>query len=106
MLTRLVAVDAVALGSAVTRPLAPRYLSLVLTARHPADLESTVRRCTRAGIQNLCQSAGTCLGSVAGTCGPAMAASARAAGGPVTRQGTPQTWGSYPADNIRPIYAC
>ena len=62
-----------------------------------------VRLYIRVGIQNLCQREDKCLDRVAGTCGPAMDASAKAAGGPVTRHGTPQTWGWYHADNIRPI---
>jgi hypothetical protein len=92
MLTREIAVYAVGPESAVTRPLAPRYLSLVPTARDPVDLGSTVRLCTRVGVQDLCQRAGKCLCRVAGMCGPAMDASAKAAGGPVTRHGIPQTW--------------
>src|SRR5262245_32871883 len=60
-----------------------------------------VRLYIRVGIQNLCQREGKCLCRVAGTYGLAIAASARATGGPVTRYGNFQTWGCYPIDNIR-----
>ena len=59
----------------------------------PVDLVSTVQLCTRVGVQNLCQREGKCLYRIAGTCGPAMAASARAAGGAGDTPWQPQDLG-------------